>query len=104
MQDTEPDTGTAAAVALSETRLSFPTADGDVSVLCGIDMRIGEGEIVAVTGPSGSGKSSLIAVIAGLEAATGGKVEVLGVDFATAGVFSDWPATVTYYANCMGLE
>ncbi|HSN73394.1 MAG TPA: hypothetical protein VLT59_17895, partial [Steroidobacteraceae bacterium] len=31
-------------------------------------------------------------------------LDVLARDVGIAGVFSDWPATVTYYANCMGLE
>ena len=31
-------------------------------------------------------------------------LDVLAQDVGVAGVFSDWPATVTYYANCMGLE
>ncbi len=74
---------------LSDARLSYPAVgekDGaEVEVLRGIDMEIGEGEIVAVTGPSGSGKSSLIAVIGGLERPTGGAVRVLGIDLATAG-------------------
>jgi len=69
---------------LSDTRLSYPAVDGEVDVLRGIDMQIGVGEIVAVTGPSGSGKSSLIAVIGGLERATGVHVNVLGVDLNTA--------------------
>ncbi|MCE0504220.1 glycerophosphodiester phosphodiesterase [Roseivivax sp. GX 12232] len=30
-------------------------------------------------------------------------VDVLAQDVGVAGIFSDWPATVTYYANCMGL-
>jgi glycerophosphoryl diester phosphodiesterase len=30
-------------------------------------------------------------------------LDVLAQDVKVAGVFSDWPATVTYYANCMGL-
>lgn len=69
-----------ANVVLTGTTLSYPTAEGEVQVLRGIDMHVDAGEIVAVTGPSGSGKSSLIAVIGGLERATGGIVEVLGVD------------------------
>ncbi len=31
-------------------------------------------------------------------------LDVLAQDVGVAGVFSDWPATVTYYANCMGLQ
>lgn len=89
-------TGEASPLTVSEpvarlcgTRLSYPAVgekDGaEVEVLRGIDMEIGAGEIVAVTGPSGSGKSSLIAVIGGLERPTGGSVQVLDTDLATAG-------------------
>ncbi len=31
-------------------------------------------------------------------------LDVLAKDVGILGIFSDWPATVTYYANCMGLE
>ncbi|RAI31052.1 glycerophosphodiester phosphodiesterase, partial [Rhodoplanes roseus] len=31
-------------------------------------------------------------------------IDVLAKDVGVIGMFSDWPATVTYYANCMGLE
>ena len=31
-------------------------------------------------------------------------LDVLAKDVGIIGIFSDWPATVTYYANCMGLE
>ena len=41
------------------------------------------GQTVAVVGPSGSGKSSLMAVLSGLERATGGSLQVAGADFAT---------------------
>jgi putative ABC transport system ATP-binding protein len=71
-------------VRLTAVRLSYPSADGEVEVLRGVDLEINAGEIVAVTGPSGSGKSSLIAVIGGLESATDGKVEILGEDLASA--------------------
>ncbi|MRG73940.1 ATP-binding cassette domain-containing protein [Alphaproteobacteria bacterium HT1-32] len=47
-------------------------------------MTVNPGEIVAVTGPSGSGKSSLIAIIGGLERATAGRVNVLGSDLMQA--------------------
>jgi putative ABC transport system ATP-binding protein len=52
-------------------------------VLRGIDLAILPGETVALLGPSGSGKSSLMAVLTGLERASGGSVEVAGASFST---------------------
>lgn len=71
-------------ISLEDAQLSYPSPEGDVAVLRGLDLEIAEREIVAVMGPSGSGKSSLIAVISGLERATGGEVHVLGHDLTTA--------------------
>ena len=31
-------------------------------------------------------------------------IDVLAQDVRVRGMFSDWPATVTYYANCMGID
>ena len=47
----------------------------------GIDLRVPEGQSLALVGPSGSGKSSLLMVMTGLEAATAGRVLVAGQDF-----------------------
>ncbi len=69
---------------LDDARLSYPTPAGEVPVLMGIDMAVRPGEILAVTGPSGSGKSSLIALMGGLERPTGGRVEVLGLEMGAA--------------------
>jgi putative ABC transport system ATP-binding protein len=78
---THPDT----VVQLNDAHLSYPAPDGEVAVLRGIDLTVGRGEIVAVTGPSGSGKSSLIALLGGLEVPTRGTVRVHGTDFAAVG-------------------
>ncbi len=72
-------------VRLDGAGLSYPTVSGEIAVLQGLDLSVDAGEVVAVTGPSGSGKSSLIAMIGGLEVPTGGRVRVLGVDIAQAG-------------------
>jgi len=54
-----------------------------VEILRGIDLEVRAGESVALLGASGSGKSSLMAVLSGLERATGGQVLVNGQDFGT---------------------
>jgi len=53
---------------------------GDLHVLKGIDLVIGKGEVVCVIGPSGSGKSTLLRSVNLLEAPTGGKVLIEGID------------------------
>jgi len=50
-------------------------------ILHGLDLTVERGTSVAVLGPSGSGKSSLLAILAGLERASGGTVLVDGLDF-----------------------
>jgi putative ABC transport system ATP-binding protein len=54
---------------------------GQVTVLNGIDLTVAAGETLALLGPSGSGKSSLLAVLAGLERASSGQLQVAGQDF-----------------------
>ena len=61
--------------------LSLGDGDARVDILHGIDLDINEGQSVALLGPSGSGKSSLMAILSGLEQASGGEVQVAGADF-----------------------
>src|SRR3546814_14664333 len=54
---------------------------GSTQILKGIDLSIVRGESLAILGPSGSGKSSLMAILSGLERASGGDVRVAGIDY-----------------------
>jgi putative ABC transport system ATP-binding protein len=67
---------------LEEVALTLPSGAGPVEILRGLNVRVGAGERVALAGPSGSGKSSLIAVAAGLERPSRGRVRLLGQDLA----------------------
>ena len=51
---------------------------GALAVLHGMDLDVAEGEFVALVGPSGCGKSTLLRLIAGLDAASGGRIELDG--------------------------
>ena len=57
---------------------SFKKAYGGVEILHGIDLRIDEGEFVALVGPSGCGKSTMLRMIAGLEDITSGELWING--------------------------
>jgi len=70
-------------LVLEDLSLTLPSAGGPVEILRGLDVRIAAGERVALVGPSGSGKSSLIAVAAGLEQPSGGRVLLFGQDLAS---------------------
>ncbi len=69
-------------IALERLELTLPSEAGPVHILRGLDFDAGRGETVSVVGPSGSGKSSMMMIVAGLERATGGKVAVAGHDLA----------------------
>lgn len=69
------------AIAAHNVTLSLGQGDGRVNILKGIDLEIKQGSSVALLGPSGSGKSSLMAILSGLERATSGTVNIAGSDF-----------------------
>ncbi|MDZ7260555.1 MAG: ABC transporter ATP-binding protein [candidate division KSB1 bacterium] len=59
---------------------SYPMGQFLLPVLKGIDLEVSEGEIVAIIGPSGVGKSTLLHILGALDRPTGGRVEIDGVD------------------------
>jgi putative ABC transport system ATP-binding protein len=66
--------------SLSEASLSLKGNAGMVDILKGISLDVRQGETLGLVGPSGSGKSSLLMLMGGLERATGGRVTALGQD------------------------
>lgn len=70
-------------LALTDARLTLAGNAGPVEILKGITLSVRRGETVGLIGPSGSGKSSLLMLMGGLERATGGQVLALGQDLTT---------------------
>ncbi len=70
----------AAILSLTDAKLSLDGNAGRVDILHGITLEVERGETLALTGASGSGKSSLLMLMGGLERATGGIVTALGHD------------------------
>jgi len=69
------------AIAAHDLRLTLGDGPAAVTILKGVDLTVPLGQTLALLGPSGSGKSSLMAVLTGLERATSGSLRVAGADF-----------------------
>ena len=71
---------TAPVLSLTDAKLSLMGNAGRVDILRGISIEVQQGETLGLVGPSGSGKSSLLMLMGGLEQATSGRVTALGSD------------------------
>ncbi|MBL3701438.1 ATP-binding cassette domain-containing protein [Sulfitobacter sp. BDSS02] len=71
---------TEAVLSLQNAALSLNGNAGRVDILHGITLDVLRGETLGLIGPSGSGKSSLLMLMGGLEQATGGTITALGRD------------------------
>jgi putative ABC transport system ATP-binding protein len=76
MSDQKPDP----IFSLQDAALRLNGNAGPVDILNGITLDVTTGETIGLVGPSGSGKSSLLMVMGGLEQATGGTVRAMGQD------------------------
>ena len=67
-------------IKVSQLLKTVPTADGDLTILRGVDLEIVAGSSAAIVGASGSGKSTLLGLLAGMDIASAGEVWLDGVN------------------------
>ena len=67
-------------IKVSQLLKTVPTADGDLTILRGVDLEIVAGTSAAIVGASGSGKSTLLGLLAGMDVASAGEVWFDGVN------------------------
>jgi len=72
-------------LSLADAALSLQGNSGPVRILDAITLDVHRGETLGLAGPSGSGKSSLLMLMAGLERASSGRVTALGHDLTAMG-------------------
>jgi putative ABC transport system ATP-binding protein len=83
-----------ASLEVQSLRKIYKRDSQEIVVLDGMSLTVADGEFVALMGPSGSGKTTLLNLIGGLDAPTGGTVDVGGVNIGQLGgsQLSKWRA------------
>ncbi len=71
---------TAPLITARQIRKAYPTPAGEVSVLRGLDLDVAEGEMLAIIGASGVGKSTLLHILGTLDRADAGSLAFAGED------------------------
>jgi NitT/TauT family transport system ATP-binding protein len=98
---------------IENVRKAFPKPDGgELLVLDGVNLTLGEGQIIGLLGRSGSGKSTLLRLIAGLSAPSGGRLSFSGrpIDGPASGIamvfqsFALFPWLTVFENVALGLE
>ena len=72
-----------AAVALNDVAITFGPKVGGYTAVSGIDLSVRPGEFVAIVGPTGSGKSTILNAAAGLLKPSAGRVRIFGSELAS---------------------
>ncbi|WP_170762409.1 ABC transporter ATP-binding protein [Ruegeria lacuscaerulensis] len=90
---------TTPVLSLQNAALSLDGNAGRVNILHDINLTVAKGETLGLVGPSGSGKSSLLMLMGGLEQATAGKVTAIGHDLTDM----DEDALARFRRNTMGV-
>jgi lipoprotein-releasing system ATP-binding protein len=73
-------------VELADVRRKFEQGDVTIEVLRGVDLTVGEGELIALLGPSGSGKSTLLQAVGWLEGGFSGSSKLDGEEVSATSV------------------
>lgn len=82
--------------------VTFKFQDSDKPTLKNINLAISEGEFLAIIGPTGSGKSTLVDLILGLYPLNGGSIDISGM--APLEVLNKWPGSVGYVPQQVSLS
>lgn len=76
--------GSETLLRLTGVRKSYVTGEGPIEVLAGVDLTLQAGKSLALTGESGSGKSTILHLAAGLDEASAGRILVAGAEITHA--------------------
>ena len=84
-QPYRPSSAGGAVVAANDLVRDYPSGDGVIHALRGVNLAVGRGQLLAVRGRSGSGKTTLLNLLGGLDRPTAGRVVVDGQEISSMG-------------------